>query len=229
MTTDRITGRATIRGQVEALEGENNFLRQHVAVLQAQIREMGAEPRAMEAGYNGCAPAPHIAWDNSSLQTDTHAWGAKQESRRPSATSLPGYGTAGTTSNGADGPHLPPFKTGAMGENYLGVSSADSLLSHLKGTKLAVFGHEIDITDFVQGQEDYETSVMSYGHFLDVALNVDRQVEQLPFPEYTQLDMYANFYLRTLNPYTMLLDKPTFKRLVCSLCCAPLLNIANSQ
>ena len=175
---------------------------------------MGAEPRALVAGYNGCAPAQQIAWDGQNLQTEPHGWGAKQESRRASSTSLPGYGTAAALNNGIDGSHLPPFKTGAMGENYLGVSSADSLLSHPKGTKLAVFGHEIDITDFVQGQEDYETSVMSYSHFLDVALNVDHQVEHIPFPEYSQLDIYSEYYLRTLNPYTMLLDKPTFKNLV---------------
>ena len=125
-------------------------------------------------------------------------------------------------SNGTETLPLHTYKSGGLGENHLGVSVSQPPLSHPKGTKLSVFGHDIDITDFVYGQEDYDKSVMSYSHFLDVLFNGDKQTEYMPFPEAGQLENYAQLYLRSLNPYTMLLDKPTFTKLVrpriCDIC-----------
>ncbi|ORY08661.1 hypothetical protein BCR34DRAFT_674996 [Clohesyomyces aquaticus] len=208
-TTDRITGRATARGQVEAMESENSFLRSQVAELQAQLKELGVEPRAV-ATYNGFAPAS-AQWPPSSLTGDnSHAW-AEDSHRRASTSPLP-YATGSTTLEASGA--LPQFKMGAIGDNYLGVSSADSLLSHIKGTSLSVFGTEIDITDFVQNEEKYDRSPMSYHHFLKVALNDDDKVERIEFPEYQQLSDYASWYLRSLNPYTMLLDKAEMMSLI---------------
>ncbi|KAF2737707.1 hypothetical protein EJ04DRAFT_95407 [Polyplosphaeria fusca] len=203
-TTDRITGRATTRGHVEATEAENNYLRAHIADLQAQVKELGAEPRAL-AAYNGFAP-PSLSWQQSSgVANDSSAWG----DRRASTSPLPPY-----ASDPSELQHLPQFKTGSIGDNYLGVSSADSLLSHIKGTSLSVFGTEIDITDYAVNEEEYDKSVMSYNHFLRVALNDGPLVEQAPLPDRKQLVELATWYLRSLNPYSMLLDKPTFMALI---------------
>ncbi|KAF2119734.1 hypothetical protein BDV96DRAFT_351936 [Lophiotrema nucula] len=201
-TTDRITGRATTRGHTEATEVENNYLRAQIAELQAQVKEMGAEPRTV-SGYNGF----NTQWPSSAGLGSESGWSDAAQ-RRTSTSPLPPYG------GGANGVTLPHFKQGSVGDNYLGVSSADSLLSHIKGTSLSVFGSEIDITDFVENDEEYERSVMSYSHFLRVALNDDPQIEHVPFPDLKMLVDYATWYFRSLNPYSMLLDKPTFMELI---------------
>ncbi|KAF2748486.1 hypothetical protein M011DRAFT_350558 [Sporormia fimetaria CBS 119925] len=185
-TTDRITGKATARGHAEALEAENSYLRAHVAELQAQLRELGAEPRRA-AGLNDAPPTASTA---SPMSPCTPAGDAESSSYRP----------------------LPHFKTDSVGDNYLGVASADSLLSHIKGTSLSVFGAEIDITDFVEGsEEDYDKSPMSYTYFVEAIFGPR---EHLAFPHYQELYDYATWFFRSLNPYTMLLDKPTFMRLI---------------
>ena len=58
-TTDRITGKATVRGHAEAMETENTYLRNHLADLQAQLKDMGVEPRPPPTYAN--MPWPPIA------------------------------------------------------------------------------------------------------------------------------------------------------------------------
>ncbi|OCK83397.1 hypothetical protein K432DRAFT_347212 [Lepidopterella palustris CBS 459.81] len=222
-TTDRITGRATTRGHTEALEAENAFLRQQVTELQTQLKENGIEPK-QSAGYNGYAPAGYqpqgLQWTPLGAEPHGQPWRPEQSPGVANAPPLPVYGN----SVGASLPPLaldsnvlgalPAFKVGSIGDNYLGVSSADSLLSPIKGTSLSVFGTEIDLTDFIQGDADYRDSIMSYEHFLSVALNRDQDIEVVPYPPFQKLAEFANWYLRSLNPYTAILDKPTFMNLI---------------
>jgi hypothetical protein len=134
--------------------------------------------------------------------------------QRQSSPSPPGYIPASGLEP-TDYRPLPEFKQGSVGDNYVGVSSADSLLSHIKGTSLSVFGTELDITDFVEeNEEDYDNSELSYNHFLKVILGEDTAVEFVPYHDYNTLQQYATWYIRSMNPYTMLLDKPTFMKLV---------------
>jgi hypothetical protein len=206
-TTDRISGRAKTRGHAEVMEAENNYLKAQVAELQAQVKELGAEPR-VASSYE--LPNTAMQW-GSTVGSGSRKW-SESSQRRTSTSPQPGY----TPANGAEtNEHrpLPQFKPGSIGDNYLGVSSAASLPSHIKGTCLSVFGTEIDVANFINTEADYEKSVMSYDHFLRIALNEDN-VQAVPFPAYQDLRDYATWYLRSLNPYTMLLDKPTFMRLV---------------
>jgi hypothetical protein len=129
---------------------------------------------------------------------------------------LEGYAPASGVGNTEYRP-LPQFKPGSVGDNYLGVSGTASLPSQIKGTSLSVFGTEIDIADLVQSEADYDKSVMSYDHFMTVILGEDKTVEKLDFPEYQDLKDFAMWYFRSLNPYTMLLDRPTFMKLVSGL------------
>ena len=180
--------------------------------MQAQLKELGVEPRAASS-YNGY-PTPSIPWSSSSLGSDGQAWGDSSQRRVSSSTApLPGYAPASGVDTAEYRP-LPNYKTGAFGDNYLGVSSADSLLSHINGTSLSVFGAEIDITNFVQSEGDYDRSVMSYSHFVNVSLRSDVNIEYLQFPDYHELSQYAHWYLQSLNPYTMLVDKRAFMDLV---------------
>ena len=191
------------------MESENALLRAHIAELQAQLKELGVEPR-VPPNYPGYM-STSISWPSSTLGNENNAW-ADSSQRRASTSPVPGYAPVSGVEN-ADYRPLPQFKTRSFGDNYIGVSSTDSLLSHIKGTSLSLFGTEIDITDFVDSEEDYDKSVMSYSHFLKVALNEDH-VQHIPFPPYQTLNEYANWYMRSLNPYTMILDKPTFMQLV---------------
>ncbi|KAF2494025.1 hypothetical protein BU16DRAFT_512265 [Lophium mytilinum] len=223
-TTDRITGRATTRGHTEALESQVNSLRNHVAELQAQLKELGVEPKPF-SGYNSYTPAAMqsqtLQWaEASSSGNNDQMWSTEQAPASASVPPLAPYrpsGDAPLTSEGVESKilaMLPAFKSAAIGDNYLGISSADSLLSPIKGTSLSVFGTEIDITDFVDGETDYESSPQSYGHFLSVVLGHDQNVEPLQFPEYHKLNEYATWYLRSLNPYTMALDRASFTQLI---------------
>ncbi|KAF2265505.1 hypothetical protein CC78DRAFT_579249 [Lojkania enalia] len=210
-TTDRITGRATTRGHVEATEAENQYLRAQIAELQAQLKELGVEPRTVPS-YNGFPPSTPSWPPSVGLGNETSGWPDPSQ-RRTSSSPLPPYGPGSNALEDTDQRPLPNFKHGSIGDNYLGVSSADSLLSHINGTSLSVFGFEIDITDFVLNEEEYDNSVMSYNHFLRVALN-EETVEPVPFPESQRLIDYATWYLRSLNPYSMLLEKRAFMDLV---------------
>ncbi|KAJ4339639.1 hypothetical protein N0V87_003080 [Didymella glomerata] len=200
-TTDRITGKATVRGHAEAMETENSYLRSHIADLQAQLKEMGAEPRPPPAYGSMPWPAP------ASTAADTLDWSAQ---RRPSASPMPGYAPAGDKVNFSS---LPQFKYGSIGDNYLGVASGDSLLSHIRGTSLSVFGTEIDITDFVEEGPEYENSPMSYQTLVKVTMH-SQHVDPVQLPQYETLKEWATWYLRSLNPYTMLVHKPAFLELI---------------
>ncbi|OCL13120.1 hypothetical protein AOQ84DRAFT_226366 [Glonium stellatum] len=222
-TTDRITGRATTRGHTEALESENTYLRQQVAELQSQLKDLGVEVKPLAGYNNGYMSAtlqPHgIPWTPTSTGNDGQMWETEPSQGNGSAPPLPPYSSqVGPPSASHDleniFPALPAFKTGCIGDNYLGVSSADSLLSPIKGTSLSVFGTEIDIADFVQGDSDDASSVMSYGHFLNVAMNFDENVEVAPLPEFQKMHEYAIWYLRSLNPYTPVIHKSAFMELI---------------
>ena len=173
-------------------------------LLQAQLKENHIEPRAPPA-YNALQPPSH-PW--SSASNDGQAW--NDGPRRTSTSPLPGYVPAGTPVKIES---LPQFKHGSIGDNYLGVAAGDALLSHIKGTSLSIFGTEINITDFMTGEAEYESSPMSYTTLVNVTIG-GQHVEEPPLPAYGELQEYAIWYLRSLNPYTMFVHKPTFMELV---------------
>ena len=207
-TTDRITGRATVRGHAAAMEAENACLRSHLADLEAQLRDLGAEPRPPPA-YTAPPPASH-PWSPSSASrpADSLARHSSWSEALPKP-SPPPAATPGST----EAPPLPQFKPGSIGDNYLGVTAGDGLLSHICGTSLTVFGTKIDITDHMAAEAEYENSPMSYSTLLGIALG-GQKVQQPALPPYDTLKEYAIWYLRSLNPYTMLVHKPVFMDLV---------------
>jgi hypothetical protein len=194
-----------VRGHAEAMESENAYLRRQIADLQDQLKENNIEPRALPA-YTGLQPPP---W-TSNRAHDSQSWSDPQ--RRTSASPLPGYAPAGAAEKPEFRP-LPSFKHGSIGDNYLGVGAGDHALSHIRGTALSVFGTEIDITDYMKDEAEYESSIMSYSALARVALGEDT-VEVVPLPPYKSLNDYATWYLRSLNPYTMLVHKPALMELV---------------
>ncbi|KAK8193162.1 fungal-specific transcription factor domain-containing protein [Phyllosticta capitalensis] len=222
-TTDRITGRATIRGHTEALEYENNHLKQSLAHLQQQLRDLGVEPDVhLSHGYS---PAPQHqqsnAWHDASTSSRGQMWGSVS----PGASINPlSYPPASSDMNGnkAEGNHfrvanLPTFRTGLNGDNYLGVSSANSVLSPIKGTSLSFYGMELDLGDFVPEDVEDMNNPVSYQHFLAVAMGgpgVERpKKEELP-ASYSECATYATWYFRGLHPYAPVMYKPHFMDLL---------------
>ena len=183
------------------MESENTYLRAQVADLQAQLKELGVEPRAPPAYGN-------MSWPTPSSASEAQEWSNAQS--RLSASPLSGYASAGEK---ADFRSLPQFKYGSIGDNYLGVASGDSLLSHIRGTSLSVFGTEIDVTDFVQDGTEYENSPFSYSTLVKICVG-GQPVESVSLPPYEALKEWATWYLRSLNPYTMLVHKPAFMDLI---------------
>jgi hypothetical protein len=192
------------------MESENAYLRRQIADLQEQLKENGVEPRALPA-YTGLQPST-LPWSSSTSRAppDSQSW--TEVHQRASSSPLPGYALA-TTIDKVEFRPLPQFKPGSIGDNYLGVGAGDHPLGHIRGTSLSVFGTEIDITDYMEDEAEYESSVMSYTTLVKIAFGGE-PVEPAPLPPYKSLNDYATWYLRSLNPYTMLVHKPAFMELV---------------
>jgi len=158
--------------------------------------------------YNSLQP-PTPTWPSSRSQ-DGQGW--IDPHRRTSITPIAGFAPAGAPETTEYRP-LPQFKHGSIGDNYLGVGTGDTSLSHIRGTSLSVFGQSIDITDYMPSEAEYENSVMSYGTLVKIALGGEH-IEPVLLPPYHALKEYAMWYLRSLNPYTMLLHKPTLMNLI---------------
>lgn len=115
----------------------------------------------------------------------------------------------------SQGSLLPTFRSGCIGDNYLGVSSANDWLSPIKGTSLALFGMELDLAEFIPSEQDSASVAMSYQTFLSQAFNRSSQYAPVPPPfQYDEVYTYAEWYLRSINPFTPILHKPDFMTLL---------------
>jgi hypothetical protein len=118
----------------------------------------------------------------------------------------------------------PTFRTGTNGENYLGISAGNSNLSSIRGTALSILGMEIDLADFESQDMDEPNPALlhgqlynkSYQAFLQTALNVNPRLEKVELPSRQEGLTYAQWWFRVLHPFTPLLHKPTFVKLVSS-------------
>jgi hypothetical protein len=114
------------------------------------------------------------------------------------------------------------FRTEFTGDNYLGINPGNSNLSSIKGTALSILGMEIDIADFACADMDEpDPSIFhpqlynkSYQAFLQSALNVNPRMEKVDLPSREDGMTYAQWYFRVINPYTPLLHRPSFFKLV---------------
>jgi len=122
---------------------------------------------------------------------------------------------------------LPTPTAKTYGSTYLGVSAGNSNLSAIKGTALSILGMEIDVANFDSwDMDDPKDDQMknnpynkSYQSFLQTALNAHTsglpRIQNVELPERALGFEYASWYFRALNPYTPLLHRPTFMKLVC--------------
>ncbi|KXL44534.1 MAG: hypothetical protein FE78DRAFT_429001 [Acidomyces sp. 'richmondensis'] len=190
-TTDRITGRATSRGYTESLETENTNLKMYVLELQAQLRQNGVEP--------GPAPQP--------LPNYTHM----QNLYSPATGGYDHSSQAERHSTGAS--LLPEFRSGCIGDNYLGVLPENDSLSPIEGTSLHLFGTKVDIAEFMPADSP-DTSAMSYQTFLKHAFGGSHPTKAPDLPSYEDFKVFAEWYFRSVQNFVPILHKPDFMNLL---------------
>nr|POE68841.1 transcriptional activator protein acu-15 [Quercus suber] len=198
-TTDRITGRATTRGHTEHLENENASLRMYMIELQAQLREKGIEPRPapveQQAYLPVDTPSGYEAQEYGALWGNAQGSRAERE-RQDSPASL-----------------LPAFRSGDIGENYLGVASETAWLSPIEGTSLALFGTKIDIAEFMPPEPNEEAIATSYETFVSYAFG-SASASAPPLPNFEECEVYAKWYFRFIQAFIPILHKPAFMDLL---------------
>ncbi|KAF2755275.1 hypothetical protein EJ05DRAFT_442644 [Pseudovirgaria hyperparasitica] len=215
-TTDRITGRATTRGHTEHLEAENDYLKRIIADLQSQLRDTGADVKPLQpfpAYVEPSAQTQHVSWAHPDRTGNVGDQATRHLTPSYSYEDPSSEGTKTSQPDGLASGGLPTFRTGCYGDNYLGISSTDSVLSPIKGTSLSIFGVELNLTDFVPQDEDEEASPTSYQTFLRVALG-RAHVDKLNFPEEKELRQFMTWYFRSLHPYMPVFHKPAIMNLV---------------
>ncbi|KAM0706648.1 hypothetical protein Q7P35_005976 [Cladosporium inversicolor] len=205
-TTDRITGLARSRGHAENLEGEVASLRAHnesqnaqIESLKRQLRDNGLEPvhaPAVSAAYANNVPTDSQS-QPSPVEPATSSWGTLHQ---PKGDSTPAQGVL-----------LSEFRTGCIGDNYLGVSSGNSWLSPIEGTSVSLFGATLDLAEYIP--EDHVDSGTSYQNFLNKAF-VEEQRSPPQLPDWPTAKMYAEWYFRSIQPMLPILHKPHFMQLL---------------
>jgi hypothetical protein len=215
-TTDRITGRATSRGYVEGLEQQNRDMEHRIRELERRLLQNGVNNKSSN-GYQGAGSSDY-EYSQALTNVQSNSYNSSDPTYRPQASSTVPSQQQETTLFRS----LPLFRAGYAGDNYLGVSPGNSNLSSIKGTALSILGMEIDIADFESLDMDEPNPAVfhpqlynkSYQAFLQSALGVNPRIEKVDLPPREDGLTYAQWYFRVLNPYSPLLHKGTFIKLV---------------
>jgi len=222
-TTDRITGKATVRGYVQSLERHLQELQNRNRGLEARLVSLGDEVKPY-SGYGDPATAPLAQWHERQRSANRHGWdGNTQASNAPIQGGNVFNGTTGngSSSNAAEEPHprLPDFRSGLAGNNYLGVSTGNSLLSSIRGTSMNVLGMEIDLADYMSADVDEPDPSLagtqpvynkSYRAFVQTAFGMSPKLRQVELPPRSEGMDYTDEYFRAVNPYLPIVHKPSF-------------------
>ena len=221
-TTDRITGKATVRGYVQSLEHQLGDLERRNRELESRLAALGEDVRSNTDGGDSTT-APTAQWHEAPSSI-------KRQSREGNheRTSLPIHTASGIQSNtgnnsgpskaGERPPELPDFRSGLAGNNYLGVSTGNSLLSSIKGTSMTVLGMEIDLADYMSADVDEPDPSLaesqpvynkSYRAFVQTAFGMSPKLTNVELPPRREGMNYAHVYLRLIHPYLPIVHKPS--------------------
>ena len=205
-----------MRGHTEAIERDNHILRQQVVDLEQQLRELGVEPK-LTSQYTPARPSLSHDWSQVSSGGQ---WANESANSNESSLAYTGQGadTQDSRSQETNVFALPPFRVGSNTDNYLGVPSANCLLSPIKGTSLSLFGMQIDLADYVAAGITGEPSQMSHRVFMDCVLRRDQASKaglnaEVP-RDLSECETYATWYLGTVNSWLPVLHKPAYMDLV---------------
>ncbi|KAL8675188.1 MAG: hypothetical protein Q9168_000441 [Polycauliona sp. 1 TL-2023] len=224
-TTDRITGRATVRGYVQSVERRLQELETHCHELEDQLIAHGIDVKPTRP-YNDypdtLRPPPHKnghgPFPGSDWYSDAHS--SSNGSGYPSANIVPSRRLSrcdGSVSR------LPDFRNGLTGENYLGVSSANSLVSSIRGTSLNVLGMEINLADYMHADLDEPNPCddenqplynKSYYAFILTAFSAKPKPEEVGLPSREEAMMCVGWFFKVVNVYLPVLHRPSFMKLI---------------
>lgn len=229
-TTDRITGKATVRGYLQSIERRNQELENYIHLLQSRLASLGDNLEGVRLDDKCAEPAtsPLLAWHDDQTLGTRQAWDCfAQETRMPS------HGPEGFLRNMINGgtsdepeSRLPYFRDGLAGNNYLGVSTGNSLLSSIRGTSMNVLGMEIDLADYMSPDLDEPDPARpgtqpvynkSYRAFVQTAFGISPKLAKVELPPKCEGMEYAKVYFRVTNPYLPIVHKPSFMATVSSM------------
>lgn len=225
-TTDRITGKATVRGYVESLERKIQELESRNSHLMNRVKSLGGDLSIQDGHFTGPASSGGTQWsrDDPNLGPNSHEMVNSAATDDGDARNQANLETSyKSQSRSNSGNRLPKFRSGLTGNNYLGVSTGDSLLSSIRGTSMNVLGMEIDIADYTSPDVDEPDPAQpehqpvynkSYCAFIQTAFGANPRLPKVDLPPRKEGLKQANIYFRGLNPFLPLLHGPTFMRTV---------------
>lgn len=225
-TTDRITGKATVRGYIQSLELRIEELENHNRELQGRLMSLGEAVKPSN-GYTDSTTAPLLQWQENQRSGSRQTWDSDGQRRDtagahgPSNRIVPNGSSSETSSD--EHPRLPEFRAGLAGNNYLGLSTGNSLLSSIRGTAMNVLGMEIDLADYMSADLDEPDSSnpgarpvynKSYRAFVQTAFGTSPKLSKVELPPRSEGLNYAELYFRVTNCYLPILHKPSFLAMV---------------
>ena len=225
-TTDRITGKATVRGYVQSLERRLEELESHNRLLQGRLALLGEDVSDIESKikHEDPATAPLVQWHEEQKVGNRLVWDKNSSGTRKSDHGEGSFEGNLTTNRppSLEGlpSRLPEFRSGLAGNNYLGVSTGSSLLSSIRGTSMSVLGMEIDLADYMSVDLDEPDPTpsgtrppvynKSYQAFVQTAFGTSPKLSKVELPPRSEGINYAHVYFRVTNPYLPVVHKPSF-------------------
>ncbi|CAD6571612.1 MAG: hypothetical protein ASARMPRED_004654 [Alectoria sarmentosa] len=224
-TTDRISGKATVRGYLQSLERRVEELESHNRLLQARLASLGEDIPDFEPKikHEDPATAPLVQWHEEQRVGTHSAWDNNGGGTRGSdhgENSFGGIMINRPMSAEESSSRLPEFRSGLAGNNYLGVSTGNSLLSSIRGTSMSVLGMEIDLADYMSADLDEPDPTpagtrppvynKSYRAFVQTAFGTSPKLSKVELPPKSEGITYAHVYFRVTNPYLPVIHKPSF-------------------
>lgn len=222
-TTDRITGRATVRGYVQNIERRLEDLESHCRELESRLVSHGVDVKPF-IQYGSQRSLQHQEHKEPRDRFLAEEWHEKAHSRNNDTHYSSAILDSSRRLSQMDGSvsRLPDFRNGLTGENYLGVSSGNTLVSSIRGTSLNVFGMEIDLADYMHADldepdpSDYEKKPVynkSYYAFILTAFSAKPKPQQIGLPSREEGMKCAEWFFKVVNPYLPVLHRPSFMKL----------------
>ncbi|KAL8638690.1 MAG: hypothetical protein Q9228_004181 [Teloschistes exilis] len=223
-TTDRITGRATVRGYVQSVERRLHQLENHCHNLEARLASVGVhvEPPSQ---YDEVSDTLRPQFEEPPGQPSLPEWRNRTHSTsngdRASSANFDFSRRLSQADTSVS--RLPDFRNGLTGDNYLGVSSGNSLVSSIRGTSLNVLGMEIDLTDYTHDDldepdpADYEKKPVynkSYYAFILTAFSAKPKPQEMGLPPREEGMKCAEWFFRVVNPYLPVIHRPSGMKLL---------------
>ena len=223
-TTDRITGRATIRGHVQNVERRLQQLESHCHELEDRLASLGVDVKT-SVQYSSPSNVQQHHYKKSHEQAPQPDWLASSLPKSNGSRYSQSAFDPSRRISQADGSvsRLPDFRNGLTGENYLGVSSGNSLVSSIRGTSLNVLGMEIDLADYMHADldepdpSDYEKKPVynkSYYAFILTAFGAKPKPQEIGLPSREEGMKCAEWFFKVVSPYLPVLHRPSFMKLV---------------